>query len=72
MIVAAFKPQFPAIVPNPGNVIEQAQATKCDYMFITPTFIEVNPLVVIFFSILKQYFNRRGLNLRSMSICCST
>lgn len=51
MIVAAFKPQSPATVPNPGNVIEQAHATKCDYMFITPTFVEVDFLLIVSYQV---------------------
>ncbi|EJC99103.1 acetyl-CoA synthetase-like protein [Fomitiporia mediterranea MF3/22] len=40
LVVAAFKPQTPAVVPNPDNVFQQASATNCDFIFTTPTMIE--------------------------------
>ncbi|THH03938.1 hypothetical protein EW145_g5884 [Phellinidium pouzarii] len=39
-VAAVFKPQSPAVVPNPVNVIEGAIATNFDYVFVTPTFPE--------------------------------
>ena len=45
--MAVFKPQNPAIVPNPVNVIEAAIAAKCDYMVVTPTYAEVRFLAVL-------------------------
>lgn len=44
MIVAVFKPQSPAVKPNPTNVLEGTIATKSDYVFLTPTFIEASTL----------------------------
>ncbi|THH03896.1 hypothetical protein EW145_g5919, partial [Phellinidium pouzarii] len=40
VVVAVFKPRSPAIVPNAVNVIESVIATKCDYIYITPFFLE--------------------------------
>ncbi|KAI5116179.1 hypothetical protein M0805_002877 [Coniferiporia weirii] len=39
-IVAVFKPQSPAMIPNVKNVIEGTIAMKSDYIFVTPTFLE--------------------------------
>ncbi|THH03014.1 hypothetical protein EW145_g6601, partial [Phellinidium pouzarii] len=40
VVAAVFKPRSPAIVPNAVNVIESVIATKCDYIYITPFFLE--------------------------------
>ncbi|THH09230.1 hypothetical protein EW145_g2182 [Phellinidium pouzarii] len=40
LVVSVFKPQSPAVVPNPVNVIENAIALNFDYAFVTPTFVE--------------------------------
>lgn len=45
MIVTTFKPQAPAVVPNPVNVLEDAARAKCDYVYCPPTFLEVGYLV---------------------------
>ncbi|THH03024.1 hypothetical protein EW145_g6597 [Phellinidium pouzarii] len=39
-VAAVFKPQSPAVIPNPVNVIESAIALKCDYAFVSPIFPE--------------------------------
>ncbi|KAL5492825.1 hypothetical protein ACEPAI_4273 [Sanghuangporus weigelae] len=40
LILAVFKPQTPAIVPNPVNVFEGSLATKAEYLLSPPTFFE--------------------------------
>ncbi|KAI5121945.1 hypothetical protein M0805_002017 [Coniferiporia weirii] len=40
LVAAAFKPQSPAIIPNPVNVIKSVISLKSDYIFISPTFPE--------------------------------
>ena len=39
--MAVFKPVFPAISPNPQNVLEGMIATKCSIGAAAPTFLEV-------------------------------
>jgi hypothetical protein len=42
--MAVFKPAFPAVLPNPQNVLEGAIATKCSIVAAAPTFLEVYSL----------------------------
>ena len=41
--VALFAPQepLPPIIPNPQNILEAAQATKCNSLSTVPVFLEV-------------------------------
>ncbi|TFY80855.1 hypothetical protein EWM64_g3157 [Hericium alpestre] len=39
--MAVFKPAFPAVLPNPQNVIEGLVGTKCQLGAAAPTFLEV-------------------------------
>ena len=45
MVVAAFKPHSPAIVPNPQNAIQGIVSSKSTYVFGAPTFVEVNYII---------------------------
>ncbi|EJC99607.1 acetyl-CoA synthetase-like protein [Fomitiporia mediterranea MF3/22] len=38
--LALFKPQSPAVVPNPVNVFEAALVAETDYLFSPPSFVE--------------------------------
>jgi hypothetical protein len=40
--MAVFKPAFPAVLPNPQNVLEGMMATKCTIGAAAPTFLEVS------------------------------
>ncbi|KAI9459309.1 acetyl-CoA synthetase-like protein [Russula earlei] len=40
VVMAVFKPAFPAILPNPQNVLEGIVAAKCSIVAAVPTFIE--------------------------------
>jgi hypothetical protein len=42
--MAVFKPAFPAVLPNPLNVLEGMIATKCSIGAAAPTFLEVRGL----------------------------
>jgi hypothetical protein len=39
--MAVFKPAFPAVLPNPQNVLEGMMATNCSIGAAAPTFLEV-------------------------------
>lgn len=39
--MAVFKPQFPAVLPNPQNVLEGMMVSKCTLGASAPTFLEV-------------------------------
>ncbi|SRR6266702_311732 len=41
VVVAVFKPAFPAVLPNPQNVLEGMIATQCSIAAAAPTFLEV-------------------------------
>jgi hypothetical protein len=41
VVMAVFKPAFPAVLPNPQNVLEGTIATKCSIVAAAPTFLEV-------------------------------
>jgi hypothetical protein len=41
MVVAVFKPAFPAVLPNPQNVFEGIVITNCSISVAVPTFLEV-------------------------------
>ena len=45
MVVAAFKPHSPAIVPNPQNALQGILSSKSTYVFGAPTFVEVNYII---------------------------
>lgn len=42
--MAVFKPAFPAVLPNPQNVLEGMIATNCSIGAAAPTFLEVRGL----------------------------
>jgi hypothetical protein len=42
--MAVFKPAFPAVAPNPQNVLEGMIATNCSIGAAAPTFLEVRRL----------------------------
>jgi hypothetical protein len=44
VVMAVFKPAFPAALPNPQNVLEGMIATNCSIGAAAPTFIEVRGL----------------------------
>ena len=44
MIMAVFKPAFPAVLPNPQNVLEGMIATNSSIGAAAPTFLEVHGL----------------------------
>ncbi|KAH9955362.1 acetyl-CoA synthetase-like protein [Russula dissimulans] len=49
VVMAVFKPAFPAVLPNPQNVLEGMMVTKCAIGAAAPTFIEAwsrNPAAV--------------------------
>ena len=39
--MAVFKPAFPAVLPNPQNLLEGMMATNCSIGAAAPTFLEV-------------------------------
>ena len=41
VVMAVFKPAFPAVLPNPQNVLEGMIATQCSIGSTVPTFLEV-------------------------------
>ncbi len=41
VILATFRPQFPAIIPSSDKVFEDVVATKTDISLSVPTFLEV-------------------------------
>jgi hypothetical protein len=41
LVMAVFKPAFPAVLPNHHNVLEGFIATKCSIGIAPPTFLEV-------------------------------
>lgn len=41
VVMAVFKPAFPAVLPNPQNVLEGMIATQCSIGAAAPTFLEV-------------------------------
>jgi len=41
VVMAVFKPAFPAVLPNPQNVLEGMVVTMCSIGAAAPTFIEV-------------------------------
>ena len=45
--MAVFKPAFPAVLPNPQNVLEGTIATKCSIVAAAPTFLEVYGLSLV-------------------------
>lgn len=44
VVMAVFKPAFPAVLPNPQNVLEGMIATNCSIGAAAPTFLEVRGL----------------------------
>ncbi|KAJ3847468.1 hypothetical protein EV368DRAFT_51127 [Lentinula lateritia] len=40
VVIAAFKPQSPAVLPTPENLFEAATAARSDILFCVPAFIE--------------------------------
>jgi hypothetical protein len=44
VVMAVFKPAFPAALPNPQNVLEGMIATNCSIGAAAPTFLEVRGL----------------------------
>lgn len=44
VVMAVFKPAFPAVLPNPQNVLEGMIATNCSIGAAAPTFLEVRCL----------------------------
>jgi hypothetical protein len=41
VVMAVFKPAFPAVLPNPQNVLEGMMTTNCSIGAAAPTFLEV-------------------------------
>ena len=41
VVMAVFKPAFPAVLPNPQNVLEGMIITNCSIGAAAPTFLEV-------------------------------
>ena len=41
VVMAVFKPAFPAVLPNPQNVLEGMMITNCSIGAAAPTFLEV-------------------------------
>jgi hypothetical protein len=41
VVMTVFKPAFPAVMPNPQNVLEGMIATQCSIGSTVPTFLEV-------------------------------
>lgn len=42
VVMSVFKPAFPAVLPNPQNVLEGMIATQCSIGAAAPTFLEVH------------------------------
>ena len=41
LVMAVFRPAFPAVLPNPQNVFERMVITNCSIGVVVPTFLEV-------------------------------
>ena len=41
LVIAVFRPAFPAVLPNPQNVFENVVLTNCSIGVAVPTFLEV-------------------------------
>jgi len=52
LVMAVFKPAFPAVLPNPQNVLEGMIATKCSIGAAVPTFLEVTWTILCFILVL--------------------
>jgi hypothetical protein len=46
VVMAVFKPAFPAVLPNPQNILEGMIATNCSIGAAAPTFLEVRGLLL--------------------------
>lgn len=44
VVMAVFKPAFPAVLPNPQNILEGMIASNCSIGAAAPTFLEVRGL----------------------------
>lgn len=47
VVMAVFKPAFPAVLPNPQNVLEGMIATNCSIGAAAPTFLEVRGRIFV-------------------------
>ncbi|KAI9433075.1 acetyl-CoA synthetase-like protein [Lactarius indigo] len=47
VVMAVFKPAFPAVLPNPQNVLEGMIATRCSIGAAAPTFLEARDLFLL-------------------------
>ncbi|KAK0461852.1 uncharacterized protein EV420DRAFT_1665230 [Desarmillaria tabescens] len=48
LVVSAFEPKSPALLPTPDNLFVSARAAQSDVIFCVPSFIEVNCCVVLY------------------------
>ena len=58
--MAVFKPAFPAISPNPQNVLEGMIATNCSIGAAAPTFLEVRRLFLDWYLLSRMSMGRLG------------
>ena len=47
VVMSVFKPVFPAVLPNPQNVLEGMIATQCTIGAAAPTFLEARALFLV-------------------------
>lgn len=70
-MLTVFKPQVPPVVPTPESVMRGAIATKSDFIFCVPSFIEVCGLRrCIFILWAYQLRIRSGRSTRNISGIC--
>jgi hypothetical protein len=60
VVMAVFEPAFPAVSPNPQNVLEGMIATNCSIGAAAPTFLEVRRLFLVDKLLNRMFMGRLG------------
>lgn len=53
LVMAVFEPAFPAVLPNPQNVLEGMIVTKCSIGAAVPTFLEVTCQSLVYMLLIR-------------------